>query len=103
MGYLLEALRHYFVTPILNLFLAALVAYVVLGWLLLANVLDNRNPTVRSIYSFLFQIIEPVARPVRRIVPPIGNLDLSVLLIALTIPFLNREVLPFLIQLISFS
>ena len=61
---------------------------------MIGGVVDNRNQTVRSIYNFLFQVIEPVARPIRRIIPPLGNLDLSILVVALAIPFLRDYLIP---------
>lgn len=88
------ALHSYFISPILTIYFIAILVYVVLGWLMIGGVVDNRNPTVRSIYQFLFSIIEPVARPIRRFIPPIGNLDLSILVIALAIPFLRDWLIP---------
>jgi len=41
-----------------------------------------------------------VARPIRRFIPPIGRLDLSVLIILLSIPFLRDYAIPRLISLI---
>ena len=99
---LLTALYGYFISPILTIYFFALIVYVVLGWLMVGGVVDNRNPTVGSIYQFLFQIIEPVARPVRRIIPPLGNLDLSILVIALAIPFLRDWLIPRIILAIPF-
>lgn len=97
---LLWALHSYFISPILTIYFIALLVYVVLGWLMIGGVVDNRNPTVRSIYSFLFSIIEPVARPIRRFIPPLGNLDLSILVIALAIPFLRDWLIPRIIYAI---
>ena len=88
------ALHGYFLSPILTIYFIAILIYVVLGWLMIGGVVDNRNQTVRSIYSFLFSIIEPLARPIRRVIPPIGNLDLSILIIALAIPFLRDWLIP---------
>ncbi len=99
---LLEALHYYFISPILQIYSIAILIYVVLGWLMIGGVVDNRNQTVRSIYSFLFSIIEPVARPIRRILPPLGNLDLSVLVILLAIPFLQRWLIPNIISAVPF-
>ena len=88
------ALHSYFISPILTIYFIALLIYVILGWLMIGGVVDNRNQTVRSIYQFLFSIIEPVARPIRRFIPPLGNLDLSILVIALAIPFLRDWLIP---------
>jgi YggT family protein len=99
---LLWALHGYFIAPILTIYFFALLAYVILGWLMIGGVVDNRNQTVRSIYGFLFSIIEPVARPIRRIIPPLGNLDLSILVVALAIPFLRDWLLPTVIRAIPF-
>lgn len=88
------ALHSYFLGPILTLFFFGLLAYVILGWLMISGVVDNRNQTVRSIYSFLHSVIDPVARPIRRFIPPVGGLDLSVLVIALAIPFVRDWLIP---------
>ena len=99
---LLAAIHGYFLSPVLTIFFFALLVYVVLGWLMVGGVVATRNQTVRSIYQFLFQIIEPVARPVRRVIPPLGNLDLSILVIALAIPFLRDGLSPRIILAIPF-
>ncbi len=99
---LLWALHSYFISPILSIYFIAILVFVILGWLMIGGVVDNRNQTVRSIYGFLHSIIEPVARPIRRFVPPIGNLDLSVLIILLAIPFLREYLIPRIIMLIPF-
>ena len=99
---LLTALYGYFISPILTIYFFALIVYVVIGWLMVGGVVDNRNQTVRSIYQFLFSIIEPVARPIRRIIPPLGNLDLSILVIALAIPFIRDWLLPRIILAVPF-
>ena len=99
---LLTALYSYFIHPILTIYFFALIVYVILGWLMVGGVVDNRNQTVRSIYQFLFSIIEPVARPIRRIIPPLGNLDLSILVIALAIPFIRDWLIPRIILAVPF-
>jgi len=99
---LLFALNQYFVSPLLEIYFFALLIYVVMGVLMVANVIDVRNMTVRSIYGFLNSIIEPVARPIRNMLPPTGNLDLSILVIALGIPFVQNWAIPNLIMLVPF-
>lgn len=96
------AIHIYFVSPILTLFFFALLIYVIMSWLMVGGVVDQRNQTVRGIYNFLYQIIEPVAQPVRRIIPPLGSLDLSILVIALAIPFVRDYLIPTVIRGIPF-
>lgn len=99
---LLFALHGYFISPLLTVYFIAIFAYVILGWLMIGGVVDMRNPTVRQIYGFLTSIIEPVARPIRRIIPPLGRIDLSVLIILLAIPFVRDWLIPRIIMLIPF-
>lgn len=102
MAELLAALHFYFISPVLTIIFFALLIYVILGWLMIGGVVDNQNPTVRSIYGFLYSIIEPLARPIRRVIPPFGNIDLSILVIALAIPFVRDWAIPTGIRLIPF-
>ncbi len=56
---------------------------------------DPYNPIVR----FLYQITEPVLRPIRRIIPPLGGIDISPLIVILVIYFLQIFLVPTLLQL----
>ncbi len=94
------ALHGYFLSPLLTVYFFCIFGYVILSWLMVGGVVDMRNQTVQAIYGFLNSIIEPVARPIRRFIPPIGRLDLSVLIILLSIPFLRDYAIPRLISLI---
>lgn len=64
----------------------------VLSWLVGFNVLSLQNPTVRSIWGGLQRITEPVYRPIRNILPPMGGLDLTPMVVLLIIFFLERVI-----------
>ena len=49
------------------------------------GILDTRNRIVWTIGDFLYRITEPALRPIRRILPMFGNLDLSPLVLLLLI------------------
>lgn len=55
---------------------------------------DPRNPIV----AFLVGVTEPMLAPIRRKIPPIGMLDMSVLVVILGIMFLRSAVVPYLAQ-----
>ena len=66
---------------VLQFFTVCLLIYVVLSWV----APDVRNPAVQ----LLSRICEPVLRPVRRVVPPLGGLDLSALIVLVALQVLR--------------
>ena len=90
----LIAIYSYFLNPILTLLLFILFAYVVMSWLVMGGFLSMRNPTVRQIQYILDSVMLPLLRPIQRYVPPLGQLDLSVFLLALGIMFARDWLLP---------
>jgi YggT family protein len=57
----------------------------ILSWLISFNVINTHNDTVRAIWTTLDRITEPFYRPIRRIMPDFGALDLSPLVVLLII------------------
>ncbi len=62
---------------LLRLYSWAIIIGAVISTLLAFNVLDSRNRIVWSIADFLARITDPVLRPIRRVIPPLGGVDFS--------------------------
>ncbi len=74
---------------VLELYMWCLIIAAVLSWLSFGGVINNRNRFVYTISDFLYRITEPVLRPIRRVVPLIGGIDLSPVILILIIYFLR--------------
>ena len=61
----------------------------VLSWLIAFNVINTYNRAVDSIWHGLKRLTDPIYRPIRRILPDFGALDLSPLVVLLIILMLN--------------
>jgi len=85
---LLAALLWLFDT-LVGLYIFIIIAAVVVSWLVAFGVLNTYNPMARSIIRVLDALTEPVFRQIRRIIPPIGGLDLSPMLVILALYFLR--------------
>jgi len=72
-----------------SLLFFVLFARVVLSWLVLFGVRPPATGPLRTAHDLLFDVTEPLLRPLRRIVPPAGILDLSVV-VAFVIIFVLR-------------
>ncbi|MEM7720141.1 MAG: YggT family protein [Pseudomonadota bacterium] len=71
-----------------------LLVHVIMSWLLTFNVLNLRQPVVASIWDGLSRLLEPVYRPIRRMLPNTGGLDLAPLIAFLIIIILRDIVVP---------
>lgn len=62
-----------------------IVVQAILSWLIAFNVINTHNEFVRQVWTSLDRMTEPLYRPIRKILPDFGGLDLSpiVILIAL--------------------
>lgn len=70
---------------VLDLYWWVIILSAVFSWLYAFNVINARNPFVESVGRFLYQATEPALRPIRRVIPSLGAIDVSpvVLLLAL--------------------
>ena len=63
---------------------------IIMSWLISFNVINTRNQFVSNVWRVLNQITEPILRPIRRIIPPVGGLDLSPIIVFVIIFFLQQ-------------
>ena len=78
---------------VLQLYSWIIIAIAVLSWLVAFGVINIRNDFVRAIWNALLALTEPVLMPLRRILPNLGGLDLSPVVVLLGIFFLERVIL----------
>ncbi len=74
----------------LNLYIYIIIAAAVMSWLIAFNVVNIRNDFVRSIWSTLVALTEPVLRPIRRHLPNTGGIDISPVIVFLAILLVER-------------
>ncbi len=74
---------------VLDLYFWVIIAAVVSSWLVAFGVINSHNHFVRTAVLALDAITRPVLRPIRRILPAMGGLDLSPLIACLLIQFLE--------------
>jgi YggT family protein len=75
---------------ILNIAWWIIIVQAILSWLVAFNVINTYNDFVRSIFVALDRLTAPLYRPIRRILPDLGALDLSPLVVLLIIGLLDR-------------
>jgi YggT family protein len=75
----------YVILLILDIYIWLLIAAAVLSWLIAFNVINTRNQFVAMVVDFLYRITEPVLRPIRNVLPSLGGIDISPVVLILII------------------
>jgi len=77
---------------ILEIYKWILIAAVIVSWLTAFNIINVHNNFVRSLLRVLLALTEPVLAPIRRMLPSMGGLDLSPIVVFVLIWFLQYTI-----------
>ncbi len=80
----------------LQIYIWLLVASAILSWLIAFNVVNTRNQVVATVGEFLYRITEPALRPIRNIMPNLGGIDISPIILILLIILIERIIIHYI-------
>jgi YggT family protein len=83
-----------FISYLLTIYVYVVIAMAILSWLIAFNVVNTRNPVVHMIAELLYRLTEPVLRPIRSLLPNMGGIDISPIILFLIILFIQSVILP---------
>jgi len=88
------------ILTVLDIYFWFIIAGVVMSWLLAFNIVNSSNQFVRQLQYFLHRLTEPLLGPIRRLLPDLGGIDLSPMVLLIGIMFLQRIVIQYGPQLL---
>ncbi|MBB3764673.1 YggT family protein [Sphingomicrobium lutaoense] len=71
-----------------------IIAQVIMSWLIAFNVINTQSNFVRTLGMVLERITAPIYRPIRKIMPDFGGIDLSPMVVLIAIMIIERAILP---------
>lgn len=75
---------------LLNVVWWIIIVQAIMSWLIAFNVINTHNEFVRQIWGSLDRMTEPLYRPIRKILPDFGGLDLSPLVVLVGLAIIDR-------------
>ena len=87
-----------FISVLLTLYVYVLIGSAVLSWLIAFNVVNTRNQFVSMLWEFLYRVTEPLLRPIRSLLPNLGGIDVSPVILILIIFFIQSVLIPNLMR-----
>ena len=82
-----------FIVLVIDLYIWVVIASAILSWLVAFNVVNTNNRFVLSIADMLYRLTEPALRPIRNILPNLGGIDISPVILILLLLFVRDVVL----------
>ena len=79
-------------SQVIDLYIWVVIANAILSWLIAFNVVNTQNRFVYAVADVLYKVTEPAMRPIRRIMPNLGGIDLSPIVLILGLIFLQNLV-----------
>jgi len=73
----------YLINAAIDIYTWFLIVWVILSWLVAFNVINTYNRFISMVMDFLYRITEPALRPIRRVIPDLGGIDISPLILLL--------------------
>lgn len=95
-----QALVVYFLNPILGLLWIIVIVGVVMSWLVSFNVVNPHNQFVAMVWRLTNTVTEPLLGPIRRVLPTLGGMDFSPVVLLLLISFAQGYVVPMLMRVL---
>jgi YggT family protein len=77
---------------VLQIYVYLIIATAVLSWLIAFGIVNTRNHVVALISDFLYRVTEPVLAPIRSIMPNLGGIDISPIILILVIFLIQRVI-----------
>ena len=86
-----------FIVLVIDLYIWVVIAGAILSWLIAFNVVNTQNRFVYSVADMLYRITDPALRPIRRVLPNLGGIDISPVILIFIIIFLRYVILLYII------
>ncbi len=78
------------VNAVISLMVWAIIGTAILSWLFAFDVINHRNRFVNQLAGFLDAVTRPLLEPFRRIIPSLGGIDISPIVVLLLLEFARR-------------
>ena len=85
------------VSTVISIYVWLLIGQAVLSWLVAFGIVNRYNRVVATIGDFLWRVTEPLLRPIRRVLPDLGGIDISPVILILLLWFLRNLMFEYLV------
>ena len=86
-----------FIVYVIQLYIWVIIASAIFSWLIAFNVVNTSNRFVYSVAETLYRVTEPALRPIRSVLPNLGGIDISPVILIIGLIFIERFILYYVV------
>ena len=88
------------IDSLISIYLWCLFIFVILTWLIHFGIVNTQNRLIFLTMDVLYKITDPVLRPIRNILPNLGGIDISPIILVLALIFIRNLIVVDLAKLL---
>ena len=88
----------YLILRVIDLYIWIIIIGAVLSWLVAFNVINTQNRFVYTVVDILWRLTEPALRPIRSVLPNLGGIDISPVILILVLLFIRDLIVEYVVQ-----
>lgn len=73
----------YLLSTAVQIYIAIIILQVIINWLIIFDVVNAKNEQAQNLIGLLQKATDPVYKPIKKYVPPIGGIDITPLIVIL--------------------
>ncbi len=93
----MNALMYLFLR-VIDLYIWVIIISAILSWLIAFNVVNTHNRFVATVTDILWRLTEPALRPIRSILPNLGGIDISPVILIFLLLFIRDLIVEYALQ-----
>ena len=83
----------YFISLTFDIYIGIIVIQIAVNWLIIFDVINANNEQAQNLISLLKRATDPVYKPLRKYVPPIGGIDITPIIVILGLGLLRSLIM----------
>ena len=87
----------YLISLAFDIYIGIIIIQIVVSWLIIFDVINVNNPKAQNLIRLLNKATDPVYKPLRKFIPPIGGIDITPIIVILGLSFLKSVILNILL------
>jgi len=77
------------IDKVIDIYTWIVIAGAIISWLVAFSVINVNNQFIRVVVDLLYRLTEPVLRPIRKVLPNLGGVDISPVILLLGLFFIR--------------